>query len=346
MSDARISNVRIIYNQHNIDSALAAAYFCTVLRKADQHVFGDLPREPLNIVTQHYDCVRHTPSKNKVDVLYVLGVSLLGPDLLGEIDACQPKEVIEFHYQPSAVKFDPANAKYHYREITPITHDGQLVTNEEDVTEASIAVLVAEYIERSWTMGITLRTDPIKRLIKAAAHYINFKRFDRFFKFDEAENDTSNVTPATTGECTAEDLAFLYRNFERIHFSASTTEELEVNSDYKFDAKHFMTPVSVARNIIHRNMIQANYSNAQKYVIIPTVCVGEESAIEVMRQLSYPYKTVITYEDVRNQRIWRIYAQEAPKIMDFLRSVIKPTEEWCECKIFYMVTDVPTINKN
>lgn len=346
MSDNRITSVRIIYNQHNIDSALATAYLCTVLRKTDDHFFGNKDDcVALKIQTQHYHGGRHTPIAGNVDVLYVIGVTLLGSDLLGEIDACSPKEVIEYHYKQSEVKFIGSDA-CKYQEITPSNIGGVEAQSSDEISEASVSVLVAAHLETLWTKSSVFKTDEIKRLISSASRYINFKRFDRYFKFDGvSEVDNSNVTPINHGESSVEDFAYLHRHFNRIKHSAANAQVLELVDDYEFDAKHYTGRIAVARNIIHRNMSQATYIHKTHYAVIPTVCVGEESAIEVMRQMSYPYETVITYEDVRNQRVWRIYTAKPGQVMDLLRLCITPTIEWSEGQVHYMITEVPAINK-
>jgi hypothetical protein len=77
-------------------------------------------------------------------------------------------------------------------------------------------------------------------------------------------------------------------------------------------------------------------------MILPTASVAEEHVFDVIRLMSYPYPTVVTFEDVKYWRIWRVYSKDAQQVKDAV-SLIDHTMKWTENKVTYLMSNLPGV---
>jgi hypothetical protein len=329
------TKVRIIYNENNIDSVLATTLMVSSIREV--WMLEDRLDTHLSLVP--YDYVHHTVEKGEIDLLIIIGVEMLGSDLLDEYQASSANKIIQFNYKKSAGGFKTDNP-FQYLEITPTSHIEQPadtkneVFDVEEVVDSSMAVLVAEYLKTP-TRTPAWFTEEVKKLISIVSHYTNLKYFTNYFDFGNESDKTA---------MTARSLAYLYYQLPAIRKAEAERSILVLNDDKQFEyRKEDIANYSVVpKKIIKRGLSHVLYHYKGKQLSVPTLNVGEENAFDVMRQLSFPYEIVITYEDVRNHRIWRIFtAKEDQRILQFLRGLLEPSEQWVSGKIHYLVTALP-----
>jgi hypothetical protein len=158
-------------------------------------------------------------------------------------------------------------------------------------------------------------SDQMKLLIKAICHSENFLPMSE------------------------EELLILYNNRNELMFCAKHDKLFELQPDV-FTTIKDVRRIQISRNIILRNITNKMYGDSPNTMRIPTVCVNEEYANDVMRLMSYPYSNVITYEDIRDNRIWRIYSKEQ-RLLDAISNMIPHNDSWYQCKLKYLLSRVP-----
>lgn len=328
-----VDTVRIIYNPYSIDSCLATTIAIERIKEYNKNASV----ETVSHETFHY-CNSQCFQRN---TLMFMGVPMSTTDYLKEIEKCTPLRVFNFKYMDfvdaTETPFDPTDGQMQYREITPVKNsyvDGSATSfNIEDIAENCISMLVNDFL-----LGHELGkpcTDPQQRLIAIVCRYVNMGKFDSIFLKDS----TGKITKSYN-----DDLAFLYKNIEGIKKAAYTAKPHYVNMFGAEQTSDYTYPLKQVRDIIHRNMVNRIYHTPKTWCQIPTVCVSEENAIEVMRQMSHSLPTAISYEDIQYFRIWRIYTTDN-KVIEHLRDVIKPIHSWIACKIHYLVSDNQIITK-
>ena len=319
------SSVRIIYNPYNIDSCLATTIAIERLLEYNRKAYIEtIPQEVFHQI--------NTIPK-QCNTLMIMGVNLSVADILREIDKCTPLRVYNFKYNNAdELLVDPSDSTVVYREITPIMniHTSNLDRSNltiEDISDNCISVLVNDSLME---MGLGKPcTEHQLRLISVTCRYINLEKFDSIFSKSESGKLIKRYN---------DDLAYLYRNIEGIRKAAANGKPYGILMFGVEKPVDYSEPIKQIRNIINRNMVTRIYQNKQKWCRIPTVCVSEENALEVMRQMTHTMPTAISYEDIQYFRIWRVYSKDA-EVIQHLCDVIKPIHTWVSCKITYMVSD-------
>jgi hypothetical protein len=94
------------------------------------------------------------------------------------------------------------------------------------------------------------------------------------------------------------------------------------------------------RSMIGTNLSMACYAGANGSAFMtPTICVPERDALQAMRFINYTYDEVISYEDTRYSRVYRILAGET-NLKWYIRR-FEPTDIWTEGKLTYLKTELP-----
>lgn len=339
------TKVRILYSDTNIDSVLATTIMVSSIRES--WILAKSKDTSIDLVS--YNGIYHEPSNEVVDLLITIGVHVDSDDLMAELRNCTPATVLQFDYRANEYGSDVREFTQQLKQLSafehlehtpmPVVASDELLDVEE-VSEASMSVLVAEYLKNS-NSSMAWKSEDVARLITATTHYMNFNRFNQYFDFKCGTDDHT---------MSMEDLAFFY-------YCIPTIREAEANkSILVIDSKHFknnakskeflqqkiMNSAGLARKIISRSMTKFVYHYKSKQLTLATVNVGEENAIEVMRQMALSFNKAITYEDMRGYRVWRIYCASIDKpAMDFLRGLLEPRSEYVVGKMRYFITDVP-----
>lgn len=323
-----VNTVRVLYNPYNIDSCLAVCIAAERLHK-------DNPETSIQVVAA--DSSNHDTFKSSVDLLIICGAVMTVKDFIHEVDMCEPKVILNFRYlgdKNAELIMAPPDTAYHL--ITPITNSDP--STDEDVeqiySENSLSFMVNALLQKT---GYGDKSDDDqKRLMTVVSNYINFRRFDSIYTKDD---DSNKIVKRTN-----DDLTYLHQHMDGIRESSALGLAYDVKSQASAIVKNYMTPITMVRKIIQRNMMEKTYVDKTKYMKLQTVCVGEENAIEVMRQLSYALPSVVTYEDVQDYRVWRILASGV-HVIEMLRSILQPVHEWTDCRIQYFACDLPKISE-
>ncbi len=336
-----LKSVRILYNPYNIDSTYATCIAINRLKHYDNH---------LRVETVAIDFNNHPKPSNKVDLLINMGVHLSLKDLYEEINQCDPKGTLIFQYldYKSGPSMSSPNDGY-ITVITPLNidsafgQDSPTLIDIENSADNSLSILVNEYLIRQG-VGDNQQAEG-SRLMTVISNYMNMKRFSSIFMREEnrEEEKSELITSGKIIRRDQNDLAFLNHNIREIKASADESRIFTVCDNGDENIKHFMRDLKSIRNIITRNMSEKMFSSKNKYFKAPTVCVGEENAVEVMRQLSLAFGSVVTYEDIQDFRIWRLYATD-PQVIEIFKEVINPVRSWKDCQIQYFAAEIPKAN--
>lgn len=329
-----VITVRAIYNPHNIDSCLAVAVIAERIKQNNQ-------QSKVHAIPVDY--ASHDTIKSDADYLVICGVSLNDKSFLHEIDMCNPSKIIRFSYlHQDASEAQPSNGA-DYVKINPIVignindEPGDVVQmgEEQVIAENSISFLANEYFHRFLNFGDTA-TELQSRLMSIVTNYINFGKFASIW---ETDPETKKVSVRESN-----DLAFLYRNVRGIRKAAENGMPHAIPIGGVEDAYEYKGEISRIRKIIHRNLQDKTYNSKNKFIAAKTVCVGEDDALEVMRQLNHSFSTAITYEDTSNFRIWRIITSEQ-QVVGLLKEILQPTSSWVDCKVTYLSCELPKVNE-
>lgn len=331
----RAQTVRVVYNPHNLDSCLALTI---IAERVKQNHSGS------KIIPVSIDYASHDSVVGEADILVICGVSFDDHAFLHEVNICKPSKIVRFTYLDQTVfeavppddveyiKIDPTN-------IGDIGHNPKIEDVQEHaeqvIAENSISALVNEYFFHHLKFG-TAATDAQRRLMGIVSRYINFGKFDGIWETDQ---ETEKVRLRENN-----DLAFLYRNQRGIRRAAELGECHAIPVGGVDDPRDFKDEINRIRKIILRNMQDVTYEGKTKYLAANTVCVGEDDSFEVMRQLNHSFSVAITYEDIRNQRVYRILCKEAPTLA-LLKDVLKPVRSWLDCRITYFSCELPKFNQ-
>lgn len=336
-----INAARIIYNPYNIDSTYAVCLVSERLRLHNPNV---------KITAATYDFAHFQIADTEADMLIICGATIFAKDLFQEIERTGARSVVHFQYENHKAETLNMTNGVEYKTITPHTNALELKKSDEDhiyadhVAENCISVIANDYFHKLG-FGEDL-TDQQKRLMMVISSYINFMQFDSIFKREEVErNKGESHNEGRIVRRHENDLVFLYQNMQGIRDAAVRGQSYAVRLAAEDDHYEFRKELSMIRRLISRNMNEQVYAAHSSMAGIPirvktiqTTCVGEENAVEVMRQLSYAFSTIITYEDIQGYRIWRILCND-PDVIALLRNALEPQKEWVDCRITYFASE-------
>lgn len=328
--------VRILYNACNIDSCLAVNMLVSVMKEKTQgYYFETVPFTKFD----NYQA----PSQES-QFTFIVGVPMPAHDVLVEKD--KSNTTVYFNYNTNTKDLSHMLNLYDLgvKIFTPNYNGGHIHNDVESILDNSLCKLMNLYLKVNFDKDIygdeAANFETIK-LIQAAMNYVNFDK-----------------------NLTEDDLIYLYSNYDEIIHCAANIRLFKPtpympDGDFKilgninesFDQEETKKVrlqdcprIQTARNIIHRNLSDHRHGTKSKGVVLPTACVSEEHAMDVMRLMSYPYTTVVTFEDVKYWRIWRIYSK-TPEQIDLLADLIPHESSWMENKVGYLMSALSNDNK-
>lgn len=294
--------VHIIYNQYSLDSCLTTCLIKLFYAKL-------YPNKDYKITSSHDTkqcCLKFIDTPN---VLITVGTNLdlSYTNIITEL-LDNESLIICFNYEDSG---DVISLPVFDNRISNI-HEFKPFNSVKNSLAKLAGVFANKMLVENLDIGLS---DQMKLLIKAICHSENFLPMSE------------------------EELLILYNNRNELMFCAKHDKLFELQPDV-FTTIKDVRRIQISRNIILRNITNKMYGDSPNTMRIPTVCVNEEYANDVMRLMSYPYSNVITYEDIRDNRIWRIYSKEQ-RLLDAISNMIPHNDSWYQCKLKYLLSRVP-----
>lgn len=132
----------------------------------------------------------------------------------------------------------------------------------------------------------------------------------------------------------------LHANISSVKNAARGQLPLNINSSTSDNANsQYSEYVKDVRKAVKANMQMAYYAGANGAgLYTPTVCVGERDAIVSMRFISYAHEEVISYQDTRYSRVYRILS--ANNLPWYIKR-FQPSDIWSEGFLTYLKTSLP-----
>lgn len=321
---------RIVFNSCNVDSCLAVNMLTKFLK--EKYPSNHFEMVPFTKFETH-----HLPT-TKSHYTFIVGAQLDSHTILAEKE--QSSIIVFFNYGNHDYSDEQLSLLYNASiEIyTPAFHSGEHHTEVETILDNSLCKLVSLYLKHQFYHDIY--ADPENNfeeiaLIQAVMNYVNFAK-----------------------TLTEQELIYLYSNYEQIIYCAVNARIFKLQnklSDNNFkllsqgDVEtvevlklHDFSRVQTARSIIQRNLSNTLHGTQARSIILPTASVAEEHVFDVIRLMSYPYPTVVTFEDVKYWRIWRIYSKDTQQVKDAV-SLIDHTMKWTENKVTYLMSNLPGV---
>lgn len=288
----------IIYSPSNFDSCLASAIMLTHLRNNDLEVKSFIYNRGGN---------SFEPPVGFSSV-YILGADLTADDMLAVIVASPDSVYHLYNYSNSTVYPDKIlnynNESHQLKSYPNVADDGYKI---------SIASRVCSDIQGSDKMSDDFGL--VKKYAGATSLYMNF-------------------LPMTASE-----MLFLFSNFKNVKNAATGTEDLLlVDESPLTDKKQYDEYVQDIRQLVKANMAMAYYPGANGSGFqTPTICVGEKDSLHAMRFINYAHDDVISYEDTRSARIYRILSK---KNLHWYIKRFDPRDIWSEGHLTYFKTEL------
>jgi hypothetical protein len=134
---------------------------------------------------------------------------------------------------------------------------------------------------------------------------------------------------------------YLYDTIQHIQTSLTTENYVSMTewskpsaSDESYDLLTKQT-----RSIILDNMSMAWYLGANgSGLVTPTINVASANAMLAMRFINYSHNDVISYEDTRDCRVYRILSQRS---LEWYKKRFEPTDFWSEGTLVFLKTELP-----
>lgn len=322
--------IRIIYNSCNVDSCLAVNMFIKASKERSEHVYIEtVPFTKSN---------PQLPSQEDSLMTLIVGAQMDPHLILQEKE--KSKSVVFFNYIHNDYTEEQLKTLFSAGVdiYTPNYVCGEWYTEVETMLDNSLCKLMCVYMAK--TKGHDIYKDAENNfdeiaLIQTVMNYINF---------DKALNE--------------QELIYLYANYDNIVYCAANKKVFNIipalaDNSYKLlSANDDEEPtkqklqdcprVQTARVLIGRNLSNNLYGTRQKNMVLPTACVAEEHAIDVIRLVSYPYQTVVTYEDTMFCRIWRVYSKDQANVREVIE-LIEHNHMWTENKVTYLMSAIPAV---
>lgn len=302
----------IIYSPFNLDSCLAAALF------ANKH------KEKFEFIS--YSRGMNLKIYYSYEKIISLGADLSGEDIamLCNVDSLP---IIQIYTYPNSSinnnKSQRTRVLQKQNQVELIEFDEELRNknnNESTSVPGEILSITLKIINSelfNWDNNSELET--VKHLAEIVNKYCSFKPL------------------------TKEETKYLFCNIKMIQKAATGKHDFNINAGQLHDSINYGDYVSNIRDLINRNISMTFYSNNNNNgFITPTICVGEHDAIWTMRFISYSHDDVISFEDMRDYRIYRIHTT---KNIEWYVKCFEPIDIWSEGNLFFLKTDLPRHNR-
>lgn len=125
--------------------------------------------------------------------------------------------------------------------------------------------------------------------------------------------------------------------------SADPASEL-LSITFKADVDAYLSHFRHVRYTLTRSLRMATFRQVKnalssRVVELPVVPASEMTHSDILHAALQHYKEVVTYEDVREYRIWRVYSEKAPERQK-LAHMFKPIMTWSEGAVLCALTHV------
>lgn len=139
---------------------------------------------------------------------------------------------------------------------------------------------------------------------------------------------------------TAAETLFLFSNMSNVRKAGAGLESLDLcNANSTAKVQQYDEYVQDIRQLVKANMAMAYYTGANgSGMHTPTVCVGERDAMLAMRFINYAHDDVISHEDTRSARIYRVLSTNN---LQWYIKRFEPRDIWSEGSLTYFKTELP-----
>lgn len=300
--------VLIVYNKFNIDSSMSAVLMLIV-------GYGNTwETELLNRARSD----THVQISAKYNEIYFMGVEPTTQDITELVNDNNSIKITVFSYG------DPIDHKGSLL-LTDMVNNGKLIesyTNEGErkvEDKHTISSLVATQYMQDDSFAFTGHDIKMYRTyIGAILKYIEFM-------------------PMTMAET-----IFLHSNMnvvKNVLVDKFSNAPMALNTGTSTEReREYSAYVQESRDLIKSNWRQCHYAGANgSSFITPTVSVTEKDSLHVMRMMNYAHPDVISYEDKRNCRVYRILSSNAA---NWYIKRFEPIDVWKEGSLVYLTTEL------
>lgn len=323
-----MSKTSIIYSPANLDSCLAAAVAILIAKTENIGL-------PASSVYDSFAYSRglgnnslpvHTYDK-PVEKIVILGADLSPMDMENLL-INNPLALIKMYTYPNATIYSNVLKKQFIdRELTYLSFDIKNIDaglcEDPSISMCLIRSINDEPPEFSKHVNYPLLREFQEKLMK-------------FIRLEDIKR------PDGKWALQDEDMWFLNTNITMIRKAArgaSPLEMLGIGTDLKAAKNAYKDYVDEVRHTLNTNLQQVVYAGANGFAFYtPTVAITERDAMLGMRLVRYVYPEVISYEDQRDARVYRIMSE---KNLAWYIKRFQPHDVWSEGSFVYIKTKLP-----
>lgn len=296
----------VIYSPANLDSCLASAIVQSNAKKLGEEIKVFAYNRGSDTFKVPTDC----------DSISIVGADL-SPDVMMELFESNKDATVynNYTYQNST--------KYPVRLLSKFISDSRYIEHSFEATDDFKICVSSRVLSADQDDSIaydknkpTLDNSVVKDYAGIVAAYIDF----------------SVMTAAET--------LFLFSNISNVRKAAAGLEPLDLcNVSSAARIQQYDEYVQDTRQLVKANMAMAYYAGANgSGMHTPTVCVGERDAMLAMRFINYAYDDVISHEDTRSARIYRVLSTNN---LQWYIKRFEPRDIWSEGSLTYFKTELP-----
>ena len=315
MSNA--TKIRIVFNDYNVDAFLATSMIINAITDSNN---GEMV---YSIETVPHSLMNYVAPNKQTDFTFCIGVNMEMHDILTEAE--KATNFFYIAYDKYVQNEDIVN-KLKLKEGALIFTSDHMWGEELEEAEKRYSKNLCKLTQQLLTKYFAIpsqeqTTDTLKDLINAVEKYCNFY------------------------DITAKELALVHQNIDIITDSA-------FNGKYGFykplveniEIKHNTTRTTKARAIISKGMAKHTYGNQKVSMMVPTLNCSEDYLYDLIRLISYPFETMLLYQDIKHLRQWWIYSSDPAKASK-LAEIIPYQSKHQDGKIIYLVTETPRLQE-
>lgn len=178
----------------------------------------------------------------------------------------------------------------------------------------------------------------ITEVIDAVEQYCNFENVDAKV-IAIVNKNYDNLVLSAFGGTKVE-----YFGFQSVSDSLVVETKKDLKQPVQYTFKDHLPRIQKARYFIQTGMTGQLYTDRKKSMVIQTIQIVEEFLYDIIRLASYPYDTVIAYQDTKHNRQWWIYSSDSEK-MDSLLKMIPHRISYKDGKLIHLISDLPKLSQ-
>lgn len=312
------SKIRIVFNDYNVDAFVATSMIVNAI--IDSSSGEDLE---YCVETVPHSLTNYTSPNKESDFTFCIGVNMDMHDIL--VEAEKATNFFFIGYDRFISGEDITN-KLKYKEGASIfTSDfmwGEILEEPEKRYAKNLCKLTQQLLTRYFTTPSQSEVPQLtKDLINAVEKYCNFY------------------------DISAKELALVHRNIDIIVDSAFNGRYATYKPVFEnIDTKQNSPRTTKARAIISKGMASHTYGTQKSSMIAPTLNCSEDFLYDLIRLMSYPFDTMVLYQDIKHQRQWWIYSNDQAKAAR-LAEMIPYHSKHQDGKIVYLVSETPKLQE-